>query len=151
MTFANPAGGVFSAGFLGRAAGRGFIGGYLVLGLRRLCDLLPQSLEGIKPVLIYPLVGILLIGVIMSAVNPAVGAINDGLINALNSMGSTSKDPAWHCGRRHDVRGYGGPVNKAAYVFGTAQLAAGNFDIMAAVMAGGMVPPLAIALCSTFF
>lgn len=150
MTFANPAGGVFSAGFLG-ALLAGFIGGYLVLGLRRLCDLLPQSLEGIKPVLIYPLVGILLIGVIMSAVNPAVGAINDGLINALNSMGSTSKILLGIVAGGMMSVDMGGPVNKAAYVFGTAQLAAGNFDIMAAVMAGGMVPPLAIALCSTFF
>lgn len=150
MTFANPAGGVFSAGFLG-ALLAGFIGGYLVLGLRRLCDLLPQSLEGIKPVLIYPLVGILLIGVIMSAVNPAVGAINDGLTNALNSMGSTSKILLGIVAGGMMSVDMGGPVNKAAYVFGTAQLAAGNFDIMAAVMAGGMVPPLAIALCSTFF
>lgn len=150
MTFANPAGGVFSAGFLG-ALLAGFIGGYLVLGLRRLCDLLPQSLEGIKPVLIYPLVGILLIGMIMSAVNPAVGAIDDGLTNALNSMGSTSKILLGIVAGGMMSVDMGGPVNKAAYVFGTAQLAAGNFDIMAAVMAGGMVPPLAIALCSTFF
>ena len=119
MTFANPAGGVFSAGFLG-ALLAGFIGGYLVLGLRRLCDLLPQSLEGIKPVLIYPLVGILLIGVIMSAVNPAVGAINDGLTNALNSMGSTSKILLGIVAGGMMSVDMGGPVNKAAYVFGTA-------------------------------
>ena len=150
MTFANPAGGVFTSGFLG-ALLAGFIGGYLVVGLRKLFDPLPRSLEGIKPVLLYPVFGILLMGVIMFAINPVVGAINDALNHALLSMNGASKIVlGLVLGGMMSVD-MGGPVNKAAYVFGTAQLAAGEYGIMAAVMAGGMVAPLAIAICATFF
>lgn len=139
-----------SAGFLG-ALIAGFAGGYLVLLLRKICSVLPKSMEGIKPVLLYPLFGIFLIGVIMCAVNPAVAYINTAITNFLNSMGEVSK-VVLGCilGGMMSVD-MGGPVNKAAYVFGTASIASGNFDIMAAVMVGGMIPPLAIALCTTFF
>lgn len=139
-----------SAGFLG-ALIAGFAGGYLTKGLEKLCDRLPKSFEGIKPVLIYPLAGVFLIGVVMFAINPVVSAINAGLTNFLNSMGEASR-VVLGCvlGGMMSVD-MGGPVNKAAYVFGTAAIASGNFDIMAAVMIGGMIPPLAIALCATFF
>lgn len=139
-----------SAGFLG-ALIAGFAAGYLVKGLEKLCDYLPKSFEGIKPVLIYPLVGVFLIGVVMFAINPAVSAINTAITNFLNSMGDVSK-VVLGCilGGMMSVD-MGGPINKAAYVFGTAAIANGNFDIMAAVMVGGMIPPLVIALCATFF
>lgn len=139
-----------SAGFLG-ALLAGFIGGYLVLGLEKLCGRLPRSLEGVKPVLIYPLIGVLLIGVVMCAINPFVAMINTGITELLNSMGGISKI-VLGCllGGMMSVD-MGGPINKAAYVFGTAAIANGNFDIMAAVMIGGMIPPLAIALATTFF
>ena len=149
MTFAQPAGAI-PAGFLG-ALLAGFIGGYIVLGLRKLCDKLPESLEGIKPVLIYPLVGTLLIGIFMCAVNPFVAMLNSGLTNGLNSMGGSSKILLGCILGGMMSIDMGGPFNKAAYVFGTAALASDGFDIMAAVMVGGMVPPLAIALCTTFF
>lgn len=139
-----------SAGFLG-ALIAGFVAGYLVKGLEKLCSYLPKSFEGIKPVLIYPLVGVFLIGVIMFAINPAVAAINTAITNFLNSMGDVSK-VVLGCilGGMMSVD-MGGPINKAAYVFGTAAIASGNYDIMAAVMVGGMIPPLVIALCATFF
>lgn len=150
MTFTNPAGGAFTSGFLG-ALLAGFIGGYLIVGLRKLFDRLPHSLEGIKPVLLYPVCGILLMGVIMFAINPVVGAINNALNQTLLSMNGASKIVlGLVLGGMMSVD-MGGPVNKAAYVFGTAQLAAGEYGIMAAVMAGGMVAPLAIAICATFF
>ena len=149
-TFANPAGGSVNSGFLG-ALLAGFIGGYLVLFLKKAFKKLPKSLEGIKPVLLYPLIGILLVSVITTFINPFIGAINDGLTNLLNGMGGTSKIILGAVVGGMMSVDMGGPVNKAAYVFGTAQLAEGNFDIMAAVMAGGMVPPIAIALCTTFF
>lgn len=149
MTFANPAGGI-SSGFLG-ALIAGFAAGYLVVGLRKLFDRLPKSLEGIKPVLLYPLFGILFIGVIISFINPGVGAINTAMNNALASMGGTSKILLGIVLGGMMSIDMGGPFNKAAYVFGTAALASSGFEIMAAVMAGGMVPPLAIALCATFF
>lgn len=150
MTFASPAGGDISSGFLG-ALIAGFAAGYLVLGLEKLCDKLPKSLEGIKPILIYPVGGLLLIGVFMSAINPFVGAINSGLNNLLLSMSGTSKVLLGAVLGGMMSVDMGGPVNKAAYVFGTAQLAEGQFEIMAAVMAGGMVAPLVIALSATFF
>ena len=150
MTFANPAGGAINAGFLG-ALFAGFVGGYLVLGLRKLFSGLPKSLEGIKPVLLYPVLGILLVGVITTFINPYMGMINDGLSNFLDGLGGTSKVLLGMIVGGMMSVDMGGPVNKAAYVFGTAQLAEGNFEVMAAVMAGGIVPPLAIALCSTFF
>ncbi len=149
-TFANPAGGGVNSGFLG-ALLAGFIGGYIVLMLKRAFKKLPKSLEGIKPVLLYPLIGILLVAVVTTFINPFVGAINDGITGLLNNMGGTSKIVLGAVVGGMMSVDMGGPVNKAAYVFGTAQLAEGNFDIMAAVMAGGMVPPIAIALCTTFF
>lgn len=149
MTFANPTGDI-SAGFLG-ALLAGFVGGYLVLGLRKLCDKLPESLEGIKPVLIYPLFGILLIGLFMCSVNPFVAMLNTMLTDGLNSMGGSSKILLGCVLGGMMSIDMGGPFNKAAYVFGTAAIASEGFDIMASVMVGGMVPPLAIALATTFF
>jgi PTS system fructose-specific IIC component len=142
-----------SGGFLG-ALFAGFIAGYIVLGLKKICKALPDSLEGLKPMLIYPLFGILIIGAVMVTVNPFFGAINTGLSSVLNSMGGTSKVLLGIVVAGMMAIDMGGPFNKAAYVFGTASLASGTdsgFAIMAAVMAGGMVPPLAIALCTTFF
>lgn len=149
-TFANPAGGSVNSGFLG-ALLAGFIGGYIVIMLKKAFSKLPKSLEGIKPVLLYPLIGIFLVAVVTTFINPFVGAINDGLTSLLNGMGGTSKIILGVVVGGMMSVDMGGPVNKAAYVFGTAQLAEGNFDIMAAVMAGGMVPPIAVALCTTFF
>lgn len=139
------------SGFLG-ALLAGFIAGYVVVGLKKLFDKLPNSLEGIKPVLIYPVLGILLIGLIITfVVNPPASALNNGINNVLNSMSGTSKILLGAILGGMMAIDMGGPFNKAAYVFGTASLATGQFEIMAAVMAGGMVPPLAIALCTTFF
>ena len=149
-TFANPAGGDVNAGFLG-ALFAGFVGGYIIVLLRKLFSRLPKSLEGIKPVLLYPVLGIFLVGVATTFINPYVGMINDALTGALNSMGGTSRVVLGMVVGGMMSVDMGGPVNKAAYVFGTAQLAEGNFGVMAAVMAGGMVPPIAIALCTTFF
>lgn len=149
-TFANPAGGDVNAGFLG-ALFAGFAGGYLVLGLKKLFFKLPKSLEGIKPVLLYPVIGIFLAAVVTTFINPYMGMINDGLTHFLNGMGGTSRVMLGMILGGMMSIDMGGPFNKAAYVFGTAQLAEGNFEVMAAVMAGGMVPPLAIALCTTFF
>lgn len=149
-TFANPAGGDVNAGFLG-ALFAGFVGGYIIVLLRKCFSKLPKSLEGIKPVLLYPVLGIFLVGVATTFINPYVGMINDALTGALNSMGGTSRVVLGMVVAGMMSVDMGGPVNKAAYVFGTAQLAEGNFEVMAAVMAGGMVPPIAIALCTTFF
>lgn len=139
-----------SAGFLG-ALLAGFIGGYLVVGLKKLCSKLPDSLEGIKPVLLYPLFGILFMGLIMCAINPVVGGLNSGITDLLNAMGSGSKVLLGCVVAGMMSIDMGGPFNKAAYVFGTAAIASGNYDIMAAVMIGGMIPPLVIALSTTFF
>ena len=139
-----------SAGFLG-ALFAGFIGGYVVLGIKKLASYLPESLEGIKPILLYPLFGILAIGAIMCAINPALGSLNEALTNGLNAMGGSSKILLGCVVAGMMAIDFGGPFNKAAYVFGTASIASGNFDIMAAVMIGGMVPPIAIALSNTFF
>lgn len=135
-TFMNPAGGDVNSGFLG-ALLAGFIGGYIVVLLKKVFKKLPKSLEGIKPVLLYPLLGIFLVAVVTTFINPFVGAINDGLTHLLNGMGGTSKVILGAVVGGMMSVDMGGPVNKAAYVFGTAQLAEGNFDIMAAVMAGG--------------
>ncbi len=148
-TFTNLAGEVPS-GFLG-ALLAGFAGGYLMLGIEKLCDHMPKSLNGIKPVLIYPLVGLGMIAVLMCAVNPFMGMINTGLSNFLNNMGNTSKIVLGCILGGMMSIDMGGPFNKAAYVFGTAAIASGGYDIMAAVMVGGMVPPIAIALSTTFF
>jgi len=144
---------VVSGGFLG-ALFAGFLAGYIVLGLKKICKALPDSLEGLKPMLIYPLFGIFAVGIVMVIVNPFFGGLNTGLSGALNSMGGTSKILLGIVVAGMMAIDMGGPFNKAAYVFGTASLATGSdsgFAIMAAVMAGGMVPPLAIALSTTFF
>ena len=148
-TFANI-GGDIPSGFLG-ALFAGFVGGYLMLGLERLCDRLPKALEGIKPVLIYPLVGLGLIALIMCAVNPIMGIINTSLSNMLASMGGTSKVLLGAVLGAMMAIDMGGPFNKAAYAFGIAAITSGSYDIMASVMIGGMVPPIAIALAATFF
>lgn len=139
------------SGFLGALAA-GFIGGYIILLLRKVCDRLPDFLEKIAPVLIYPLAGILLMGIAMSfVVEPVMGGLNTALNNGLVSMGGTSKVILGIILGGMMAIDMGGPFNKAAYVFGTAAIAAGNYDIMAAVMIGGMTPPCAIALASLLF
>ena len=122
-----------------------------MVGLRKLFSKLPKSLEGIKPVLLYPVIGIFLAAVVTTFINPYMGMINDGLTHFLGGMGGASRVVLGMVLGGMMSIDMGGPFNKAAYVFGTAQLAEGNFEVMAAVMAGGMVPPIAIALCTTFF
>lgn len=140
-----------TSGFLG-ALVAGFVAGYLVRLLKKLFEKLPEGLEGIKPMLLYPVIGIFLIGVIMTyVVEPPIGELNVMINNGLNSMnGAKAILLGALLGGMMSVD-MGGPVNKAAYVFGTASIAAGNYNIMAAVMVGGMVPPLAIALATMFF
>ena len=139
------------SGFLG-ALVAGFVAGYLILALRKACDKLPTALEKIAPVLIYPVVGILVMGLLMMyIVEPIMGAINTGIFNALTGMGSSSKVVLGLVLGGMMAIDMGGPFNKAAYVFGTAAIAAGNYDIMAAVMIGGMTPPCAIALATILF
>lgn len=150
MTFANPAGGDVNAGFLG-AIFAGFAAGYVILGLKKLTAKIPQSLNSIRPMIIYPVFGVLIGSVVTTVINPFMGMINTALSNGLNSLNGTSKILLGViCAGMQSVD-MGGPVNKTSYVFATSQLAEGNFEIMAAVMAGGMIPPLAIALCTTFF
>lgn len=165
-TFMAP-GGDIPSGFLG-ALFAGFVGGYLMLGLRRLCGHLPKALEGIKPVLIYPVLGLLIIAVVMCAVNPIMGWINTGLNNLLASLSGGSKILLGCILGGMMAIDMGGPFNKAAYLFGTGSLTQAaaligqtdaasqatvnsSYEIMAAVMIGGMIPPLAIALATTFF
>ncbi len=148
-TFANVGGDVPSV-FLG-ALLAGFAGGFLMLAVEKLCDKMPKALNGIKPVLVYPLVGLGLIAVIMCAVNPFMGMINTGLSDFLRSMGDNSKIILGCILGAMMSIDMGGPFNKAAYVFGTAAIASGSYNIMAAVMIGGMIPPIAIALSTTFF
>ena len=139
------------SGFLG-ALVAGFVSGYLILLLRKLCDKLPEALEKIAPVLIYPVFGILGIGLLMNfAVEPIMGAINTALNNGLTGMGGSSKIVLGLILGGMMAIDMGGPFNKAAYVFGTVAIAAGNYDIMAAVMIGGMTPPCAIALATLLF
>ena len=139
------------SGFLG-ALVAGFVSGYLISLLRKLCDKLPEALEKIAPVLIYPVFGILGIGLLMNfAVEPIMGAINTALNNGLTGMGGSSKIVLGLILGGMMAIDMGGPFNKAAYVFGTAAIAAGNYDIMAAVMIGGMTPPCAIALATLLF
>ena len=139
------------SGFLG-ALVAGFVAGYIIVGLRKLCDKLPEALEKIAPVLIYPVVGILVIGLGMTyVIEPVMGAINTGLNSFLVSMGSSSRVILGFILAAMMAIDMGGPFNKAAYVFGTAAIASGNYDIMAAVMIGGMVPPCAIALATILF
>ena len=162
-TFAAP-GGDIPSGFLG-ALLAGFVGGYVMLGIERLCDRLPKALEGIKPVLIYPILGLGFIAVFMCAVNPIMGWLNSLLYSGLAALGSNPGTIIPLCAILGGMMAVdmGGPFNKAAYVFGTAMLTqaaslpAGSTEanacymIMAAVMIGGMVPPIAIALATTFF
>lgn len=140
-----------TSGFLG-ALVAGFVAGYIVLLLKKVFSKLPESLDGMKPVLLYPLLGIFLVGVIMQfVVEPPIGALNTAINNGLNGLnGASAVVLGILLGGMMSVD-MGGPVNKAAYVFGTASIAAGNYNIMAAVMIGGMVPPIAIALATIFF
>lgn len=150
MTFASPAGGV-SPGFLG-ALFAGFAAGYLILGLKKVADkILPASLEGIKPMLIYPVAGILLMGVVMCIVNPVIAVVNTGLNNFLASLNGGNKILLGAVLGGMMAIDMGGPFNKAAYVFGVASIASANYHIMAAVMIGGMTPPIGIALASLVF
>ncbi|WP_337670716.1 fructose-specific PTS transporter subunit EIIC [Ruminococcus bicirculans (ex Wegman et al. 2014)] len=148
-TFA-ASGGNVPSGFLG-ALLAGFLGGFVMLIIEKGCDKLPKALNGIKPVLIYPLGGLAVVAIMMCAVNPIMGIINEAVANFLTNMGGTNK-VLLGCtlGAMMSID-MGGPFNKAAYVFGVAAISSGNFDIMAAVMIGGMVPPIAIALATTFF
>lgn len=139
------------SGFLG-ALVAGFLAGYLILGLRKICDKLPDAIEKLAPVLIYPVVGILIMGLAMSfVVEPIMGGINTGLNNFLSGMGDSSRIVLGLILGGMMAIDMGGPFNKAAYVFGTAAITAGNYDIMAAVMIGGMTPPCAIALATLLF
>lgn len=139
------------SGFLGALAA-GFLAGYLILGLRKICDRLPDAIEKLAPVLIYPVVGILIMGLAMNfVVEPVMGGINTGLNNFLSGMGDSSRIVLGLILGGMMAIDMGGPFNKAAYVFGTAAIAAGNYDIMAAVMIGGMTPPCAIALATLLF
>lgn len=139
------------SGFLG-ALVAGFLAGYLILGLRKICDKLPDAIEKLAPVLIYPVVGILIMGLAMNfVVEPIMGGINTGLNNFLSGMGDSSRVVLGLILGGMMAIDMGGPFNKAAYVFGTAAIAAGNYDIMAAVMIGGMTPPCAIALATILF
>lgn len=150
------------SGFLG-ALLAGFAGGYLMLGIEKLCDKLPDALEGIKPVLIYPLAGLGIVSIMMCAVNPFMGMINSGLNNGLTWLSENNLGILLGCilGGMMSID-MGGPFNKAAYVFGTGMLTAAAattdlatqtacYQVMASVMIGGMVPPLVIALSTTFF
>jgi len=139
------------SGFLG-ALVAGFLAGYLILGLRKICDKLPDAIEKLAPVLIYPVVGILIMGLAMNfVVEPIMGGINTGLNNFLSGMGDSSRIVLGLILGGMMAIDMGGPFNKAAYVFGTAAITAGNYDIMAAVMIGGMTPPCAIALATLLF
>ena len=139
------------SGFLG-ALVAGVLAGYLIVGLRKICDKLPDAVEKLAPVLIYPVVGILIMGLAMNfVVEPIMGGINTGLNNFLSGMGDSSRVVLGLILGGMMAIDMGGPFNKAAYVFGTAAIAAGNYDIMAAVMIGGMTPPCAIALATLLF
>ena len=139
------------SGFLGALAA-GFLAGFVILVLKRVFSKLPEAIEKITPVLLYPLFGILLIGLIMTyIVEPPIGALNTALNTGLTNMSGSSKILLGIIVGGMMSIDMGGPFNKAAYVFGTASIAAGNYDIMAAVMIGGMVPPCAIALASILF
>ncbi len=139
------------SGFLG-ALVAGFLAGYLIIGLKKLLEKLPESLDGIKTILLYPLLGVFFMGLIMNyVIEPPVGALNTLLNNGLSGMNGTSSVLLGIILGAMMAADLGGPINKAAYVFGTASIAAGNYNIMAAVMIGGMVPPCAIALATLLF
>lgn len=139
-----------SSGFLG-ALLAGFIAGYIIILLKKVFEIIPKSLEGIKTILLYPVFGILLTGLAVMLINPFIGMINTGLNNFLNNMGGVNKVILGIILGGMMSVDLGGPVNKAAYTFGTGMLAEGHYDIMAAVMAGGMVAPLVIAILATIF
>ena len=139
-----------SGGFLA-ALLAGFAAGYIVQFLKKITEKLPASLNGIRPMLIYPLGGILIIGAVMCGINPVMGIINTAMTDWLNAMGGTSKVLLGAIVAGMMSIDMGGPFNKAGYLFGTAALASGNYEVMASVMVGGMVPPIAIALSTTFF
>ena len=153
-TFAAPEGSGVAAGFLG-AMIAGFVGGYLMLGLKKLLDRLPRAMEGVKPILLYPVAGLLMVGLFMCLINPFVGALNEALYGTLQTLGPESRVALGALLAAMMAIDMGGPFNKAAYLFGTSTLAAlasgQRSDVMAAVMIGGMVPPLSIALATTFF
>ena len=149
-SLSNPEEVLVSSGFLG-ALLAGFIGGYVILLLKKVFSFMPKSLEGIRTILIYPVAGVLLIGIIMLLINPFVSAINAGLNNFLFSLSGVNKVILGAILAGMMSVDLGGPVNKAAYTFGTGMLAEGHYEIMAAVMIGGMIAPLAIALIATFF
>lgn len=149
-SFSNPDEVLVSSGFLG-ALIAGFLGGFVILFLRKLFSFMPKSLEGIRTILIYPVAGILIIGIIMLLINPFVALINTGLNNFLFSLSGVNKIILGAILAGMMSVDLGGPVNKAAYTFGTGMLAEGHYEIMAAVMIGGMVAPLAIAILATFF
>ena len=149
-SFSNPEEVLVSSGFLG-ALIAGFLGGFVILFLRKLFSFMPKSLEGIRTILIYPVAGILLIAIIMLLINPFVALINTGLNNFLFSLSGINKIILGAILAGMMSVDLGGPVNKAAYTFGTGMLAEGHYEIMAAVMIGGMVAPLAIAILATFF
>ena len=138
-----------SGGFLA-ALLAGFVAGYVVLFLKKITEKLPKSVSGLRPMLIYPLGGVFVMGVFMCGINPVMGIINTAMTDWLNAMGGTSKVLLGAIVAGMMSIDMGGPFNKAAYVFGTAALASGNYGVMAAVMVGGMVPPIAIALSTTF-
>lgn len=139
------------AGFLGGLVA-GFLAGYLVIGLKKVLKVLPASLEGIKTILLYPLFGIAITGFLMVfLVNEPVGAINTGISNWLSGLGTGNAVLLGAVLGLMMAVDMGGPVNKAAYVFGTGLLANGIYEPMAAIMAGGMVPPLGIAIATTIF
>lgn len=140
-----------TSGFLG-ALVAGFAAGYIIKALRVVCDKLPEAIEKIAPVLLYPVLGILIMGLLMTfIVEPVMGGINTALNNGLTSMGGSSKLVLGMILGGMMAIDMGGPFNKAAYVFGTAAIASGNYDVMAAVMIGGMTPPCAIALATMLF
>ena len=149
-SFSNPEEVLVSSGFLG-ALIAGFLGGFVILFLRKLFSFMPKSLEGIRTILIYPVAGILLIAIIMLLINPFVALINTGLNNFLFSLSGINKIILGAILAGMMSVDLGGPVNKAAYTFGTGMLAEGHYEIMAAVMIGGMVAPLAIAILATLF
>lgn len=143
--------GVTGSGFLG-ALVAGFVAGYAVNFLKKVFNVLPDSLDGIKPVLLYPFFGILIIGVVsMFIIAPPVSALNTWMVDTLKNMDPNARILLGIVMGGMMAIDMGGPINKAAYVTGTGLLASGEYHVMAAVMAGGMVPPLAIALCTTFF
>ena len=139
-----------SGGFLA-ALLAGFVAGYVVLFLKKITEKLPKSVSGLRPMLIYPLGGVFVMGVFMCGINPVMGIINDFITSWLNSLGGTSAILLGAVSAVMMSIDMGGPFNKGGYLFGTAALASGNYEVMASVMVGGMVPPIAIALSTTFF